>query len=110
MPQFTGVKHINSIKGGRNATADFGLIISKNIATENYPIEVSIEYEDDFGKSYTESYTYYIPVSKGSKAASIKIDEITSPRGSVAAEKDFSIGFDVVNDGSLEVSDIKVSL
>ena len=26
---FTGVKHINSIKGGRNATADFGLIISK---------------------------------------------------------------------------------
>lgn len=110
MPQFTGVKHINSIKGGRNATADFGLIISKNIATENYPIEVSIEYEDDFGKSYTESYTYYIPVSKGSKAASIKIDEITSPRGSVAAEKDFSIGFDVVNDGSLEVSDIKVSI
>lgn len=110
IPEFTGVKHINSIKGGKEAVIDFGLIISENITVENYPIEVLLEYQDDFGESYTENYTYYVPVSKNSNAASMKIDQIISPRGSVAVEKDFNIGFDVVNDGSSEVSDIKVSI
>ena len=90
---------------------DFRLIISKNIATENYSIfEVSIEYEDDFGKSYTENYTYYVPVTKSSGAASIRIEDITLPKGSVAVEKDFIIGFDVANNSSSEVSNGGISL
>lgn len=110
VPEFAGVKHINTIKGGKNAVIDFGLIISENITVKNYPIEVLLEYEDDFGEAYTENYTYYVPVGRDSKTASVKIDDIISPRGSVAVDKDFNIGFDVVNDGSLEVSDIKVSI
>jgi len=41
---------------------------------------------------------------------SLKIDNITSPATVVAPDEDFKVGFDIVNEGTKELSDLKVSV
>ncbi|TYQ15303.1 UNVERIFIED_CONTAM: hypothetical protein Cloal_1738 [Acetivibrio alkalicellulosi] len=111
IPEFTGVKYINSIQGGKTGKVDYNLIVSNDIGVENYPLEVVIEYEDEYRDSYTVSYTHYVSIMlKEVQKSSVRVDNITSPKSKILPEKDFNIDFDIINDGPSKVSNVKVTL
>lgn len=109
IPEFAGVNYIKTIQGGKTGKLDFSLIVSDKIGVRSFPIEIAVDYKDELGNSYTEGFTYYVPIEgKDEGEVLLKIDNISVPSGVVVPDKDFKIGFDVVNSGTKELSNAKV--
>jgi len=107
--ELSGVSYLKNINGGKTGKLSFNLIVSDKINVRSFPLEIAVDYKDEFGNSYNESFTYYVPIEeKNAGKASLKIDNITSPSGVVAPDKDFKVGFDVANNGTKELSNVKV--
>ncbi|CDG37654.1 S-layer domain-like protein [Acetivibrio thermocellus BC1] len=109
--ELVGVNYLKTIEGGRTGKLNFSLVASNKINVQSFPLEIAVDYKDEFGNSYAESFIYYVPIKQKSEGkASLKIDNITSPATVVAPDEDFKVGFDIVNDGTKELSDLKVSV
>jgi hypothetical protein len=110
-PELTGVKYIDSINGGKTGKISYNLFVSDKISVSSFPIEITVDYKDEFGNSYSENFVYYVPImKKAQERASLVIDNISVASGSVSVEEDFKIGFDIINGGSAKASNIKVSV
>lgn len=108
-PELSGVKYINSIAGGKTGKVSYNLFVSDKANTSSFPIEIAVDYKDEFGNSYSDNFVYYVSIMKKTQQkASLRIDNISVPTQSVSVEKDFSIGFDIINEGSVKASNIKV--
>jgi len=90
---------LKTIEGGRTGKLNFSLVASNKINVQSFPLEIAVDYKDEFGNSYAESFIYYVPIKQKSEGkASLKIDNITSPATVVAPDEDFKVGFDIVNE------------
>lgn len=107
--ELTGVSYLKTLQGGKTGKLNFNLIVSDKINVRSFPIDIAVDYKDEFGNSYNESFTYYVPIQEKSEGkVSLKIDNISAPSGVVAPDKDFKVAFDVVNNGTKELSNAKV--
>ncbi|GAE90318.1 COG1361 S-layer family protein [Acetivibrio straminisolvens] len=62
--ELTGVNYLKTIEGGKTGKLSFNLIVSDKINVRSFPLEIAVDYKDEFGNSYNESFTYYVPIQE----------------------------------------------
>lgn len=110
----TGEKYLQEIGGSKKETLSFNLLASQEIQTGNYSLELKLDYQDDKGNPYNESYQFFLSaageVVTSKPRPSLAISNVKQPQGSVAVGQDFEISFDVVNTSTSNAQNVTVSL
>ncbi|MGB5824702.1 MAG: hypothetical protein WBH44_11570 [Proteocatella sp.] len=99
---------ISLSKGEKSAS--FPIYIDKKHEGGNIPFTVTVKGKDPNGKEAIFTKTEYITVVGGlSETDNLDIAGVTSP-AEIAPGKDFKVGFKVINSGSSELKNIKVTV
>jgi len=62
--ELVGVNYLKTIEGGRTGKLNFSLVASNKINVQSFPLEIAVDYKDEFGNSYAESFIYYVPIKQ----------------------------------------------
>jgi len=65
--ELVGVNYLKTIEGGRTGKLNFSLVASNKINVQSFPLEIAVDYKDEFGNSYAESFIYYVPIKQKAK-------------------------------------------
>lgn len=105
------VKQLSDLGGNKVIQLDYVLIPSQNMTTGNYDLKLKVDYKDSKMDSFSEEFTFFLPV-KGmdTTISDIKIENIESPKEGVKSEESFVVSFDVVNYSQIEANDVRVTL
>ncbi|MBR4341778.1 MAG: COG1361 S-layer family protein [Lachnospiraceae bacterium] len=110
----TDTFYVGDIKAGKEATVSIPVIVAKNFPAGLYEIQMESLYEDEKENEKTsQTMTMYVkgPQKEAEKEGhgSVSITNVSqSPESPVAGEK-VTISFDVVNDGTADITNVKVS-
>ncbi|WP_425447034.1 COG1361 S-layer family protein [Dethiothermospora halolimnae] len=107
----TNTRYINSIDDSEIETIDFLLQASDKMESGSYPLTFKIEYTDDSKEKYTDEQKFFLDVrSEGTSKSNISIDNLESLKESYNVNENFSIKFDLVNNGRYNAQNAKVSI
>ncbi len=101
---------ISRLRGGRTEDLDFRISIDEYAENKTYPIKINFQFYNEYGVSFNSSDTIYIKVENQNKKPLISINKVDIEPVESEAEKPTTVGFELVNNGTLEAKDIKVSL
>lgn len=106
----SGHEDIYYLRGGKTEDIQFRVDIDEYAESKTYPIKINFQFYNSDGKSYTGSDTVYIKVENKNKKPLISIDKIDIKPEVSEADKPTKVGFQLINNGTLEARDIKISL
>jgi len=108
---FPDVKQLSDIPGNKVIQLDYVLIPSENMATGNYDLRLKVDYKDSRMTSYSDEFTFFLPV-KGidTTVSDIRIENIEAPNEDISVEESFKIAFDVTNYSDIDADGVKVTL
>ncbi|WP_025640761.1 COG1361 S-layer family protein [Schnuerera ultunensis] len=106
----SGYESISRLRGGRTEDLDFRISIDEYAENKTYPIKINFQFYNEYGVSFNSSDTIYIKVENQNKKPLISINKVDIEPVESEAEKPTTVGFELVNNGTLEAKDIKVSL
>jgi hypothetical protein len=105
-----GYEDIRHLRGGRSEDIEFRVDIDQYAENKTYPVKINFQFYNEYGVSFNSSDTIYIKVENKNTKPLISINKIDIKPVESEAEKPTTIGFQLVNNGTLEAKDIKVSL
>lgn len=105
------VKQLPDLAGNKVIQLDYVLIPSQNMTTGNYDLRLKVDYKDSKMDSYSDEFTFFLPV-KGidTTVSDIKIENIEAPDEDIRVEESFKIAFDVINYSDIDADGVKVTL
>jgi hypothetical protein len=104
------IQAIEEIKAKHEKIAYFYLRPSEDAKTDEYEIEVTLQYDDDVGAEYTRKSYIYIPVQgTDTKAIELNVNNLVAP-DKVSAGDTFKISGVLENASSVEAEFVEVSL
>ncbi|MDD2481888.1 MAG: hypothetical protein PHF82_07155, partial [Lutispora sp.] len=105
------VKQVQDIPGNKVIQLDYVLIPSLSMATGNYDLQLKVDYKDSKAVSYSDEFSFFLPV-KGldTTLSDIIIENIETPKAEIKGEESFIVAFDVTNKSAVEADGVKVSL
>lgn len=109
----TDVRYISSLGGQDGQYVSYPLIASKALPGGNQPLEVKIDYKDEKNTAYSETNQISIPVTRPDEIklhSQIAIENVESPKTMIAPDRNFTIGFNIVNRGAADARNLKISL
>ena len=103
-------KFYDSVDSGSSVNFSFPLVASADMAAGNYPVTLKIVFKDEFGKVTEREQQYYINVGgiAGQKAM-LEIHNMVEPSGIYGVNENFTITFDLYNNGLVAAKDIVIS-
>lgn len=107
----TDVTYLAGIDPYGTSAITFAMELSQSVKGGNQAVTVGMEYRDELNNKYTEESQVFIPVRyDGEGRVELLLENVVSPTGPMPAEKDFTIGFDLVNKGPGKADGVKVTL
>jgi len=107
----TDVKFAGNISGNGSKTVSYQLLMPTSGAAASNELSAKIEYKDPAGTAYTETNQIFIPAGgEEGVRPDIAFEKIVSPQAALSPKADFSISFDLKNNGGAKAKNIKVSL
>lgn len=108
----TDVKYLAGIAGNSTGTVTYSLLAPDSAAAGSNELTVTMAYRDAISSaSYSEDAQIFIPAGGiGDGRPGLSIDKIQTPKGGVAVNRDFTIGFDLGNTGTGSARNIKAWL
>lgn len=107
----TDVKYVNSIGGNGTVTIAYELMPPASGAAGSNELSVKFEYKDAAGNDYTDNNQIFVPAGDGEGSRpNIVFDQIASPQNAVVPGQEFTVGFDLKNNGGASARNIKVTL
>ncbi len=107
----TDVRYVNTINGNSTSGISYELKMPTSGGTSNNELSVKFEYKDENGNAYTDQNQIFVPVGEGEDSRpNIAFEQIVSPQSSVVPGQEFSVGFDLKNNGGASARNIKVTL
>lgn len=105
------VKQVQDIPGNKVIQLDYVLIPSLSMPTGNYDLQLKVDYKDSKAASYSDEFSFFLPV-KGldTTLSDIIIENIETPKAEIKGEESFIVAFDVTNKSAVEADGVKVSL
>lgn len=105
------VKQLSDLPGNKVIQLDYILIPSENMATGNYDLRLKVDYKDSRMASYSDEFTFFLPV-KGidTTVSDVRIENIEAPDEDISVEESFKIAFDVTNYSDIDADGVKVTL
>ncbi|WP_317855636.1 hypothetical protein [Chakrabartyella piscis] len=103
-------QYISEIVGGTSQNFNFQLATSTDMATGNYPVTILLTYKNQYGTVTEKTQQYYINVGGVSgQTSEVLIQNMVEPSGTYDVNENFTITFDLYNDGSVSAKDIIVT-
>ncbi len=103
-------QYIAEIGAGTHKDFAFQLAASADMATGNYPVEILLTYENEYGKITEKTQKYYINVGGvAGQTSEVLIKNMAEPTGTYDVNQNFTVTFDLYNDGTVTAQDIIVS-
>ena len=103
--------YIQELKGGEQRSINYRIKVSPKLETENYGLALKLDYKDGLGNKYSEENQFFVEVKNDNTSETqpnIEIENVVSPRESLAPGKDFSLSFEVKNSGDVDAKNVKV--
>ncbi len=107
----SNTKTLKQISIGHTQNVAFNIIANASMSAGNYPVKIVIKCKDVDGKEHTLEQSYFISVGTGSptQKPSLEIQNITEPSGTYGVNQNFTIKFNIVNNGKASAKNIKVT-
>lgn len=103
-------KHYASIPAGGSVDFAFSLVASADMAAGNYPVNIKLTFEDEFGKSIEKEMAYYVNVGGiAGQKSQLEIRNMKEPGGVYDVNQNFTISFDLYNSGKVAAKNIVVT-
>ncbi|WP_304507421.1 COG1361 S-layer family protein [Anaerotignum sp.] len=103
-------KHYASIPAGGSADFAFSLVASADMAAGNYPVNIKLNFKDEFGKSVEKEMAYYVNVGGiAGQKSQLEIRNMKEPSGVYDVNQNFTISFDLYNSGKIAAKNIVVT-
>ena len=106
---FNNIK-LQDINTGESKEFHYQLVAGGDMEAGNYPIELKLTYEDEMGKAFEETESYYVNVGGVTgKKGQMEIRNLKEPGGTYGVNSNFTISFDLYNMTNVETKDIVVT-
>jgi len=99
-------KFFQELKGVSSLELNYRLKAGDKLKSGSYPVTLKFEYDG----GNLEYPVYVIVEGDDSNNADIVTGNVNAPQQAVSPEETFAVGFDVINTGSSEAKDIKVTV
>ncbi len=99
-----------NIYGGFADTVSFDMMASPKMESGTNSLKAKVEYTDSSGTSFSDEIEFFYNVQDASQLSSIELKNIVSPKETLAPGSDAVISLDVVNTGTADAKNVKVSL
>jgi hypothetical protein len=107
----TDVRYLNSIGGNGTSAVSYELLMPVSGAVSSNELSVKLEYKDENGTSYTDENQIFVPVGDAEGSGpNIVFEQIVSPQNTVAPGQDFTVSFDLKNNGGASARNVKVTV
>lgn len=104
-----GSKKIIAIQKDESEDVVFTFKVKDTTKTGTYPLVLNYTYKNPSRDSYQGTETVYFKVTGNQKKPKLSLENVKTP-SNIKADSSFNLSFDVVNSGSNEAKDLKVSL
>ena len=94
--------------GKKNITAD--LVAADSMESGNYGLEIKMEYKDQRNNGYTDSSSFFVTVKGEAKSSNVTIKNISVLPQEVRANENFTLSFDVLNEGKSDARNVKLTV
>lgn len=107
----SNTKTFKQISIGHTQNVAFNIIANGSMSAGNYPIKIVIKCKDVDGKEHTLEQKFYVSVGTGSptEKPAVEIQNLTEPNGTYGVNQNFTIKFNIVNNGKGSAKNIKVT-
>ncbi len=104
-------KRYNKVDAGTQVDFSFQIVTNSGMDSGSYPVTVHMTYKDDGGKEYTLDQKYYVNVGGSSSGAkpTVEIKNMAEPSGTFGVNSNFSVKFDLFNNGKATAKNIKIT-
>ena len=103
-------KMLSRLSAGSKAPFHFPLVAAADMPAGNYPVSIKLTYQDEFGKEYEKTSQYYINVGGvAGRKADLVIRNMKEPGGTYGVNQNFTVSFDLCNDGKVAAKDIVIT-
>lgn len=101
----------NDILAGTRKDFSFNIVANADMNSGSYPVDFKLTYKDDTGKDYELSQKFYINIGGASsgKKPILEIRNMVEPSETYGVNQNFSIKFDVFNNGEETAKNVKIS-
>lgn len=117
VPKTVSIKKINSLSPNKSERLSFVFLTTKDAETRNYPINITVEYEDDLNEEEKHNLTQYVGVyvvkdgDDGKTVPKLIIDKYSFEPSLVKAGENFNMNLSFFNTNSQKaVRNIKIFL
>lgn len=103
-------KMLSKLPAGSSTAFQFPLVASADMAAGNYPVAIKMKYRDSYGKEYEKTNQFYVNVGGvAGRRADLEIRNMNEPSGTYGVNRNFTISFDLKNQGAVAAKDIVVT-
>jgi len=107
----TDVRYIDLIYGNGSTTVSYDLLPPVSGAAGSNELTVSFEYMDSAGNKYSEQNKIFVPVGEGEGTRpNITFEQIAAPNEAVGVGREFSVSFNLKNNGGASARNVKVTM
>lgn len=102
-------QHIIELPGRGNETVSYKLTPKDGLESGLYSIKCTVKYFDNYDESKTKEFDLYIPVGDAANTgkANLAVENVSNP-GQVDVNEEFTVSFDVVNNGEGKATNLQV--
>lgn len=105
------LKELGDIGSGQKGSTGYVLMADEAMKSGTYELTAQIEYKDDRGEKYSVEEPVFITVEEQDYSQiGLKFTNVVYPKGTMGTNKNFSISFDVVNQGVMTAEDVDVKI
>ena len=111
MGEGSNTQYIQKIAGGFHGYVKFNLKASSKASRGSHGLDLKFSYKDRQNQAYEDTQKVFINIGgKGGSNSNLSMENIVYPDEGITPEKNFTIGFDLVNHGKLDASNIVVKV
>ncbi len=111
MGEGSNTQYIQKIAGGFHGYVKFNLKASNKASRGSHGLDLKFSYKDRQNQAYEDTQKVFINIGgKGGSNSNLSMENIVYPDEGITPEKNFTIGFDLVNHGKLDASNIVVKV
>jgi hypothetical protein len=102
--------YFDRINGKEKKNVLLRLAADAGMKSGNYGLSIKMDYKDQGNSSITNSSSFYVKVSGGSKVSNVELQNITVMPQQVKANENFLLSFDAFNGGKSAARNVKLTV
>jgi len=102
--------YFDRIKGNEKKNILLNLLPADSMGNGNYGLEIKMEYKDQRKVSHSDAISFFINVQGRSKSSNVLLKNIAATPKEVKANENFTLSFDVCNEGVSAARNVKVTV